>query len=80
MINVAKARLIEDKIPYENLTLNTEFSDDEVTYVLNREIIKEKKDKKVLGKIRKLEGQVKDLKYHSIKNLLAYIHSIRRMD
>jgi len=45
LINVDKARLVEDKIPYEKLTLNTEFSDSEVTYELNREIIKEKKDK-----------------------------------
>lgn len=56
MINIPKARLVEDKIPYEKLSLNTEFSDTEVTYELNREIIKEKKDKSALLKIKKLEG------------------------
>jgi hypothetical protein len=56
LINVAKARLVEDKIPYENLTLNTEFSDDETNFVLNREIIKGKKDKKLLKNIKKLES------------------------
>lgn len=65
-MNVPKARLIEDKLPFEKLTLNTEFSDDEVTFDLNREIIKERKDKSVLVKIKKLEGQVKDLKCLSI--------------
>jgi len=66
LLNIPKARLIEDKVPYEKLKLNTEFSDDEVTFELNREIVKEKKDKSVLLKIKKLEGQVKDLKSHSI--------------
>ena len=80
LINVDKARLVEDKIPYEKLTLNTEFSDSEVTYELNREIIKEKKDKQVLLKIKKLKGQVNDLKNHSINSLLSYIHTIRTMD
>ena len=80
MINIQKARLVEDKIPYENLTLFTEFSDDETNFVLNREIIKEKKDKKLLKNIKKLESQVKDLKHHSVSNLLTYIHSIRAMD
>ena len=45
LLNIPKARLVEDKIPYEHLTLNTEFSDDEVTYELNRQILKENKDK-----------------------------------
>ena len=45
LMNIPKARLIEDKIPYEKLALITEFSDDEVTHELNREILKEKKDK-----------------------------------
>lgn len=67
-------------MPYEKLTLNTEFSDSEVTYELNREILKEKKDKQVLLKIKKLEGQVNDLKNHSINSLLSYIHTIRTMD
>ena len=56
LINTPKVRLVEDKIPYEKLTLNTEFSDNELTYELNREIIKDKKNKQVLLKIKKLEG------------------------
>ena len=31
-------------------------------------------------KIKKLEGQVNDLKKHSINSLLSYIHTIRQMD
>ena len=44
-LNIRKARLVEDKLPYEKLTLTTQFSEDEITYELNRELIGEKKDK-----------------------------------
>jgi len=79
-LNIPKARLVEDKLPYEKLTLNTEFSEEEITFELNRELVQEKKDKQVLLKIKKLEGQVNKLKNHSINSLLSYIHTIRQMD
>jgi hypothetical protein len=44
-LNIPKARLVEDKLPYEKLTLNTEFSEEEITFELNRELVQEKKDK-----------------------------------
>ena len=40
-----KARLTEDKLTYEDMAVMDIFSDDEVTVALNRQMIKEKKDK-----------------------------------
>jgi hypothetical protein len=40
-----KARLTEDKMSYEDLAVLEIFSDDEITFALNRQNIKDKKDK-----------------------------------
>lgn len=51
---IRKARLTEDKMSYEDLAVMDIFSDDEVTVALNRQMIREKKDKSALMKARKL--------------------------
>jgi hypothetical protein len=43
-----KARLTEDKMSYEDLAVLENFSDDEITFALNRQNIKDKKDKSAL--------------------------------
>ena len=50
-----KARLIEDKISYEDLAVQDNFSDDEITFSLNRQMIKDKKDKVGLKKAKILK-------------------------
>jgi len=40
---------------YEDLAVIENFSEDEVTFALNRQIIKERKDKAALQKAKKLE-------------------------
>ena len=40
-----KVRLIEDKISYEDLVVQDNYSDKEVTITLNRQLLKERKDK-----------------------------------
>jgi len=41
MIAYKKARLIEDRMPYEDLAIKDNiFDEDEVTYALNRQLIK----------------------------------------
>lgn len=50
-----KARLIEDKMSYEDLAVMQNFDEDEVTFALNRQILKERKDKAALRKAKKLE-------------------------
>ena len=48
MMNLKKARLIEDKMTFEDLAVIENFSEDEVTFALSRLIIKERKDKSAL--------------------------------
>ena len=52
LLKIKKVRLIEDYLPYEDLAVLENFSEDEVTFELNRKIIKEKKDKIALKKAR----------------------------
>lgn len=58
LLKIKKVRLIEDRLPYEDLAVMENFSEDEITFELNRKIIKEKKDKIALKKARKLEAQL----------------------
>jgi len=37
--------LIEENLPYEDLAVQENFSEDEITYELKRKILKERKDK-----------------------------------
>ena len=55
LLGIKKARLIEDKMSYEELAVLENFSEDEITFELNRQIIKDRKDKIALQKARKLE-------------------------
>lgn len=64
-----KARLIEDRMSYEDLTLMNNFDEDEVTFALNRQIIKLRKDKITLQKAIKLERQLEDVKRISVKSM-----------
>jgi len=50
-----KVRLVEESLPYEDLAVLENFSEDEITYELKRKILKERKDKIALKKARKLE-------------------------
>lgn len=51
-----KARLVEDRMTYEDLAvLDDSFDPDEITFALNRLILKERKDKAALRKAKKLE-------------------------
>ena len=40
-----KVRLIEDKLSYEDLALEDNFSDEEITMTLNRTLLRERKDR-----------------------------------
>ena len=55
ILTMKKARLTEDRMSYEDLAVMDIFSDDEVTVALNRQMIREKKDKSALMKARKLQ-------------------------
>lgn len=50
-----KARLTEDKMMYEDLAVLDNFSDEEITFALNRQNIKDRKDKLALQKAKILK-------------------------
>lgn len=54
ILAMKSVRLTEDHISFEDLAVMDIFSDDEVTVALNRQLIREKKDKSALMKARKL--------------------------
>lgn len=55
LLNMKKARLTEDKMSYEDLAVLELFSDDEITFALNRQNIKTRKDKNALQKAKMLK-------------------------
>lgn len=42
MLEMKKARLVEESMNYEELVMEDNFSDDEITATLNRKLIKER--------------------------------------
>ena len=57
-----RARLIEENIGYEELAVIDVFSEDEVTFELQRQINKERKKKIALQQIRRMEEQIIEMK------------------
>jgi hypothetical protein len=55
LLNMKKARLTEDKMSYEDLAVLEIFSDEEITFALNRQNIKDRKDKNALQKAKMLK-------------------------
>ena len=75
-----KVRLIEDRMPYEDLAVLENFSADETTFALNRQNIKEKKDKNALKKVKILKGQLDDLKKFSLEGMKAIVDTVSLID
>ena len=80
LLRFKKVRLVEDRISYEDLAVMDNFSEDEITFELNRKIIKEKKDKIALKKARKLEQQLIELKQFSIEAMKTIVETIKSID
>ena len=80
ILSIKKVRLVEDKIPYEDLAVLDNFSADETTFSLNRQNIKEKKDRKALIKAKQLKNQLEDLKRFSVDGMKAIIETINAID
>ena len=75
-----KARLTEESMSYEDLAVLENFSDDEITYELNREIIKNRKDQRALQKAKILRSQIKNLMRFSIEGMRTIIDTISSID
>ena len=62
ILNFTKTKLIEDKLSYEDLIVQDNYSDDEVTITLNRELLKDRKDKQALVKVKLIQKHIFELK------------------
>ena len=80
LLSVKKVRLIEDRMPYEDLAVLDNFSADETTFALNRQSIKEKKDKNALKKVKMLKSQLNDLKKFSLEGMKAIVDTVGSID
>lgn len=58
LMSFKKARLTEDKMAYEDLAVQDNFSEDEITFALNRQNIKNRKDKIALKRAKVLKKQI----------------------
>lgn len=67
-------------MPYEDLAVQENFSDDEITFALNRQNIKDRKDKIALQKAKILKMQIQELKRHSIDGMKAIIETVSSID
>ena len=80
ILAMKKVRLTEEGMSYEDLAVLENFSDDEITYELNREIIKSRKDQKALQKAKILRSQIKKLKRFSFEGMRAILDTISSID
>ena len=55
MLVMKKARLVQENMSYEDLMMNDLFDDDEVTFTLNRQLVKEKKELMSLHHVKRME-------------------------
>ena len=55
LMKLKKARLTEESMQYEDLAVSENFSDEEITFALDRANIKGRKDKSTLKKSRILK-------------------------
>jgi hypothetical protein len=59
---IKKVRLIEENIKYDDLAVEENFSENEISYALNRAMLDQRKERKALKKAKFLKQQIKDLK------------------
>ena len=62
MNKIRKVRLVEENIKYDDLAVEENFSENEISYDLNRAMLDERKERKALKKAKFLKQQIKDLK------------------
>ena len=80
LLGFKKVKLIEDKLSYEDLVVEENYSDEEVTITLNRQLLKEKKDKQALVKVRILQKHIADLKNLTMQGMDAIVDTMKQVD
>lgn len=80
MMELKKARLVEEGMSYEELIMEQNFSEDEVTFTLNRRLVKEKKELMCLHQVKRMERQTLELMEETAKGMQAMIETIHSID
>ena len=75
-----KARLIEEQMDYEELVMEENFSDDEITATLNRRLLKERVQLLCLQQVRRMERQFRDMVGETSRGMQAVIETIHAID
>lgn len=80
MLDMKKARLIEEQMDYEELVMEENFSDDEITATLNRRLLKERVQLLCLQQVRRMERQFRDMVGETSRGMQAVIETIHAID
>ena len=80
MLDMKKARLVEEQMDYEELVMEENFSDDEITATLNRRLLKESVQLLCLQQVRRMERQLRDMVGETSRGMQAVIETIHAID
>lgn len=80
MNKIRKVRLVEENIKYDDLAVEENFSENEISYDLNRAMLDERKERKALKKAKFLKQQIKDLKQFSLMGMRSIVDTIQSID
>lgn len=80
MLDMKKARLVEEQMDYEELVMEENFSDDEITATLNRRLLKERVQLLCLQQVRRMERQFRDMVGETSRGMQAVIETIHAID
>jgi hypothetical protein len=80
LLGFKKIMLIEDKLSYEDLIVEDNYSDEEVTITLNRQLLKDKKNKQALVKVKVLQKHIADLKNLTLNGMDAIVDTMIAVD
>lgn len=80
MLEMKKARLVEEQMNYEELVMEENFSDDEITATLNRRLLKERTQLLCLQQVRRMENQFRDIVGETSNGMKAVIDTIHAID
>ena len=76
LMNIKKARLVEEKLAYEDLTIDENFSADEVTFTYNCTKLSEENVKKALVQCKQLDSHIKSLKMFAIESMDLVLNTL----
>jgi len=80
LLAMKKTRLIEDRVAYEDLAIQDNFSEDETTFEYHRKNIKDRKDKQAIQKIRQIENYMRTVQDVSIQSIKGVIDTVSNID